>query len=71
MEGRIKRMESVIKASGLDVQSGAVKEGSKADTPAPDPIKLSDRLSTLVINEEGNSRFFGNYAKYLLSKSDR
>lgn len=67
MEDRIKRMESAIKASGLDAQCSADAEGSKADTAPPDPSKLSDRLLTLVISEEGNSRFFGNCAKCLLS----
>ena len=68
MEGRIKRMESVIKASGLNAHADTASR--KSDILPPDPSKLSDRLSTLVIDEEGSSRFFGNYAKYPLSKSD-
>lgn len=53
-------MESVITASGLSAHwNGA----ARLETPDPhfvDPGKLTDRLSTLIINEDGKSRFLGN-----------
>ena len=56
-------MESVITASGLSAHWDADSEkGSGTRTPDPplaDPTKLTDRLSTLLINEEGRARFLG------------
>ena len=62
MENRIKRLESVIAAAGLDGQShgpaAASTDASTTDSPVP-VSNLSDRLSTLMIDEEGSARFLG------------
>lgn len=58
IESRIKRMESVITAFGLKNHCGDTMK-STSGTPPPSPCELNDRLSTLVFNEEGSSRFYG------------
>lgn len=62
IESRIKRMESVITASGLNAHWDAdAEKGSGTSDPAlAEPTKLTDRLSTLFISEEGRSRFLGD-----------
>ena len=59
MENRIKRLESVIAAAGLDGQlNGDTAEESATDSPG-DLTNLSDRLSTLMIDDEGSAKFLG------------
>ncbi|EED21290.1 conserved hypothetical protein [Talaromyces stipitatus ATCC 10500] len=68
IENRIKRMESLITASGLDTQSNSVAASSPAasDSSLTNPIKLTDRLSTLMINENGKTRFLGGSSGFSL-----
>ncbi|RFU31904.1 hypothetical protein B7463_g4414, partial [Scytalidium lignicola] len=54
VESRIKRLESVLTASGINSSPG---ESPAAEPEAP--YDLSDRLSTLVIDEKGASHFLG------------
>jgi hypothetical protein len=61
MENRIKRLESVIVASGLNAQSNTESPSEQDDTPPPDTAHVTDRLSTLIVDEEGTSRFLGEY----------
>jgi hypothetical protein len=49
VESRIKRIESVLSAA---LEPNADK--------AEAPVDLTDKLSTLLISAEGNSRFLGN-----------
>ena len=61
LESRLERMESVITASGLSAHwdAGAERPSGISDSPLADPGTLTDRLSTLLINKEGRSRFLG------------
>lgn len=56
-------MESVITASGLAAQwdGGSESPSETSDHPSIDSRTLIDRLSTLVINDDGSSKFIGNY----------
>lgn len=62
IESRLKRMESVITASGLSAHwdGGADSPSAISSPPAADQGKLTDRLSTLLISDEGKSRFLGD-----------
>lgn len=55
-------MESVITASGLAAHwdAGADSPSRLSDPHLADPDKITDRLSTLIISDEGKSRFLGN-----------
>jgi hypothetical protein len=68
IESRIKRMESVITASGLSSHQSIPENTATgtSDPPLSGPSKITDRLATLLISESGNSRFLGSYAKDLL-----
>lgn len=55
MEDRIKRLEAVLKNSGINPNGDPVAEKSDA------PLDLTDQLSTLLIDEKGTSRFMGNW----------
>ena len=68
MENRIKRLEAVIVASGLNAQLNMESPSEKNDSPSPDTVNVTDRLSTLVIDDEGSSSFLGTYQKYLSRK---
>jgi hypothetical protein len=61
-------MESVITASGLSAHwdAGAETTSGISDPPLEDPGKITDRLSTLLINEEGRSRYLGKLARAIL-----
>ena len=61
-------MESVITASGLSAHWDGVAETTSGipDPPLEDPGKITDRLSTLLINEEGRSRYLGKLARAIL-----
>lgn len=70
MEDRIKRMESTIIASGLQVPAGLVdvkEEGGEEqeEKTSSDMIesqaKLSNQFANLVINSNGSSNFIGMY----------
>jgi hypothetical protein len=61
MENRIKRLESVIVASGLAAQLDEESPDDESDTPSPHTANLTDRLSTLLIDEEGSSSFLGKH----------
>jgi hypothetical protein len=63
-------MESVMSASGLDTQRGHCTPSDISDTPPVDLSQLTDRLSTLLIDEGGASRFLGDYAQHFYSKGD-
>lgn len=54
-------MESVITASGLSAHWDGSPETTSgiSDPPLEDPGKITDRLSTLLISEEGRSRYLG------------
>lgn len=54
-------MESVITASGLSAHWDGSPETTSgiSDPPLEDPGKITDRLSTLLISEEGKSRYLG------------
>ncbi|KAH8819212.1 fungal-specific transcription factor domain-containing protein [Xylogone sp. PMI_703] len=61
VESRIKRLESVLTASGINPNS--------SDSPAAEseaPSDLSDRLSTLLIDEKGTSHFLGPSSAFSL-----
>lgn len=63
MENRIKRLEAVIASSALDTRLKADSPGRATDdTPSHDSENLTDRLSTLMIDEEGSSNFLGKYS---------
>jgi hypothetical protein len=70
IESRIKRMESVITASGLGAQwdGGTDTPSEISDPPSIDSRTLTDRLSTLVINDDGSAKFIGNYVEASLFK---
>ena len=59
MEERIKRLEAVIVASGLEGQLKGESPSETNETPPPDTANVTDRLSTLLIDEEGSSSFLG------------
>ena len=61
MENRIKRLESVIAASGLNAQLNVESSEDENDTPPLHTTHLTDRLSTLLIDEEGSSSFLGKH----------
>jgi hypothetical protein len=64
-------MESVITASGLSAHwdAGGDSPSRLSDPHLADPGKITDRLSTLIISDEGKSRFLGNLFWSSLSKS--
>jgi hypothetical protein len=64
MENRIKRLEAVIVAAGLNAQSNRGSPTETNDT-LPDNTNVTDRLSSLLIDDDGNSNFLGE-----LNKSD-
>ena len=68
MEERIKRLEAVIVASGLDGQLRGESPSETNETPPPDTANVTDRLSTLLIDEEGSSSFLGICAAALLQE---
>lgn len=61
MENRIKRLESVIAASGLNGQLSTESHSETEDTPPLDTTIVTDRLSTLLIDDEGSSSFLGKF----------
>jgi hypothetical protein len=63
-------MESVITASGLDTHWNRDTANEKFEPHPADPSKFTDRLSTLLINEQGNSRFLGDYVDSLLTMNN-
>ena len=63
MENRIKRLESVIVAAGLQGQSNRESPPETNNAALPDSTNVTDRLSSLVIDEEGNSNFLGELDK--------
>lgn len=67
MESRIRRLESVIAASGLAGQMSTESHSESDDPPPPDTTILTDRLSTLLIDDEGSSSFLGKSDYHCLS----
>ena len=59
MENRIKRLEAVIVMAGLNDQSDAKRFIKANDTPSPDTSNVADRLSSLLIGDEGSSNYLG------------
>lgn len=70
MEDRIKRLEAVIVASGLDSQLKEEPPSETNDTPSPNTANITDRLSTLLIDEEGSSAFLGMYKPALYRREN-
>ena len=68
MENRIKRLEAVIVTSGLNAQLNVESPSETNDSPSPDTVNVTDRLSTLLIDDEGSSSFLGICSKYLPRK---
>jgi hypothetical protein len=58
VEDRIKRLEFVLTASGIDPDSNPLNEVPDA------PSNLTDQLSTLISNGDGVPRFMGTYFNY-------
>jgi hypothetical protein len=67
MEARIKRMESVIIASGLQGSTDPteVKEEENSFDKIESQAGLGDHLSTLIIDSKGSSNFLGTQEKAL------
>ncbi|KIM94323.1 hypothetical protein OIDMADRAFT_135861, partial [Oidiodendron maius Zn] len=59
VESRIERLESVLAASGIDPNSVAEADGAAAENADDLPQNVVDRLTTLLISEEGASSFLG------------
>jgi len=57
VEGRIKRLETVLTSLGVNPNGDPLTEKSEA------PLDLTDQLSTLIIDGEGSSHFMGNLIK--------
>lgn len=62
IEDRIQRMEVVINAAGLAVEPA--EPGSVVDEIG-EQAALSDRMSTLMIGEEGTSEFIGEAGRWM------
>jgi hypothetical protein len=59
VESRIKRIETVLTASGLAGREAQFADTNPVVENAETPADLTDKLSTLIISEEGNSCFLG------------
>ena len=59
MEDRIKRLEAVIVASGLSGQKKSESDGESKDSSRVDTTSVTDRLSSLIIDDEGSPEFLG------------
>jgi len=65
MEERINRLEAVIVASGLDNQMRGDSPSVSNDAHPP-VANVADRLSTLLIDDEGSSIFLGSSSGFSL-----
>ena len=62
MENRIKRLEAVIVAAGLNGQSNTESSSEQNDALSPDTDNVADRLSSIIIDDEGlASSYLGTY----------
>lgn len=67
VESRIKRIESVLSASGLAGREAQFADADPVAEQAEPPADLTDKLSMLLMSEEGNSRFLGKPCLFKLS----